>query len=215
MREIARRTCGVFLPTLIAVSCVAATANAEPLTIRSGSLTLYWDASATPFMFVGDGFSVGGGEPGISAPAGAMVGSVVDLSRTVTSGFGSGPATVGSFSGEAFFDGSLQFVAAPFVAPSSSASSVTFQTGFTMTGMLLGYATAARTGTPLFALDLTGGGTAMWGPLRNIGDQYILNTGGLTFNFEDQAPVPEPASMLLFGTGAALAALRRHTKKRR
>jgi hypothetical protein len=81
----------------------------------------------------------------------------------------------------------------------------TFLRPFTLTGRLAGYASADRTGTPVFDLTLIGSGTAT---LRMGLENGRYDFSSLDYDF-DAAPVPEPATLLLVGTGAALLWRRR------
>jgi hypothetical protein len=76
---------------------------------------------------------------------------------------------------------------------------------FTFTGQLTGYASPDRMGTPVFDLTLVGSGTAT---LRMALEGGRYSFSSLDYNF-DAAPVPEPATLLLVGTGAAVLWRRR------
>jgi hypothetical protein len=80
-----------------------------------------------------------------------------------------------------------------------------FLRSFTFTGQLKGYASPDRIGTPVFDLALFGSGTATLSMALENG-RYSFSS--LDYNF-DAAPVPEPATLLLVGTGAALLWRRR------
>ena len=71
---------------------------------------------------------------------------------------------------------------------------------FTFTGQLRGYASADRGGTPVFDLTLAGSGMAR---LSMAVEDGGYSFSSLHYNF-DPAPVPEPATLLLVGAGAAL-----------
>ena len=77
---------------------------------------------------------------------------------------------------------------------------------FTFTGRLTGYSSPERTGVPVFDLTLIGSGTARLSMALENG-RYSFSS--LDYNFEDAAPVPEPSTLLLAGTGAALLWRRR------
>jgi hypothetical protein len=79
---------------------------------------------------------------------------------------------------------------------------------FTLSGWLAGYASPDHSGPPIFSVMLTGRGTARLGLTRENG-RYTFSS--LDYDFE-AAPVPEPATLLLVGSGAALMWRRRQRR---
>jgi hypothetical protein len=84
-----------------------------------------------------------------------------------------------------------------------------FRRPFTFAGQLTGYASPDLIGAPIFDLTLTGSGTARL--------SMALEDGRYSFaslDYEFQAdPVPEPATLLLVGAGAALIWRRREVHR--
>jgi hypothetical protein len=99
---------------------------------------------------------------------------------------------------------------APFVPiPEGGGSSIGLFAPFLFNGRIVG-SLEYPVVTPLFDLTLTGRGEAIMGMRREDGGYRIA--GGISYNFAD--PVPEPATLLLVGTGAlALAAGRRRRRR--
>ena len=82
---------------------------------------------------------------------------------------------------------------------------VDFERPFTFGGRLTAYASPDLIGTPVFDMTLIGNGTAELTMIRENG-RYSFSSLDYTFRAD---PVPEPATLMLFGTGAALLWRRR------
>jgi len=204
-----------------AVLMFAASAAADPITIVSGTLQTSnfgrrpGEASVQFSLFGDGGFTASGGDPenvfdqvlSCFSLAPCAAGTPVNSGATLSfSGIGSS-SLVPPGSGPAFFDGS-RFVLSgePLTIPLDAGDQIQLQSPFTLTGTL---SIAAFNGVTRFdvgRVELTGSGTATTFLQRGPGG-YVATSR--TFAFESASATPEPASLLLLGTGAALLIRRR------
>jgi len=152
----------------------------------------------------GDGLSVNG--DGLSSAAGPVqVGSL----GTLDGSFRFVPrqtlfnVIVNGTPYAALLDGMLTFTTTPFITPPPTGDCGVFQTTFAMIGHVRGLGAAPEGARPtLFDIALDGSGTAS-GNEAFRGGIYLPQTAVITYNFADTAATPEPASMILLGTGVA------------
>jgi PEP-CTERM motif len=203
----------------------ASAARADPLVVTSGSFTqknIFHQTDA--FVLEGDGFHLvfdAEFTPGMRDQCSpCTVSGAKPLSFNASGGgdFLSGAA--GVFNGVSypatFLSGFFRFSGPTFSSARLSTSNLTFSAPFTFTGHITDFANSHRDSTPVFSTALTGSGTATAEFSFVPGTSPTLfDVESVVYAFEPPAATPEPASILLLGTGClGLARLRRWRRNR-
>lgn len=222
------------LPALVFFAFVLlfpAEMRADPLVITGGSVTIFGAPNSrnafrgVSFNFSGEGVSVSGGvtdgqgrqQPtGPCAFEGCQPGTLVSSGSNVHSD-GVGSALInGTTYGAWFFGGDtvMTFNGGSVIVPDGSVSSITLSTNFSMTGTLIIHDINTSGLPAVFTSPIIGQGTAFltfqfFEALAGRPSGYVLSR--IRYDF---AETPEPATLLLLGTGLAGAAGYRRRRKR-
>ena len=201
--------------------------HADPIQITGGSVTVSGFFGPTTYSLVGQNFSItGGGEGGFTAPRNCfpcLSGASLGMSTFII-GNGLGTATV-TINGTTFSNlsilGTLNLDSFGITIPASM-TNVTLTAPFSLSASLFGCEGLSATCTSsnaVFSTTLIGGGTATLQLLFfgvNAQGNSLYTFGSITYDFGGAAPVPEPMTIILLGTGAmSLGATLRLSSKRR
>jgi hypothetical protein len=206
---------------LLFASIPAGTAQADPITLTSGTVTVVVsgsvrgasDIAGSEFSFVGS--NDGGSTRAFCEPctSGERVGFATELLApfhgiAASGGVDHTLTASGSF-------GAWRFEARDFVLPASTSIGMSFSAPFTFSGF---FGEDGSSGEPFFRADLVGKGTAtahyrLFHGDPGAGPLYTFER--LHFDFDSSAPVPEPASLTLLGGGLLVIARRRCQTRRR
>jgi PEP-CTERM motif len=217
MRKVNRRG----LQALLAVSTLLMPrlAAAEPVTVTSGFVETELGLGLARVLFQGDNFMVRLGVEGFRTQVGldcfpCAAGTTVNLGGQF-SPVGLRAAGFGTVDGVTYRDIFADDMKGTFTTASftlTGNTNVTVRLPFSFTGDIRGYVQdpfAVGFTDPAFTKTLSGHGIATGLFTFNDQDGAFFNVNDLRYDFGDTAPVPEPATFLLCGFGAAVLLLRR------
>jgi len=194
------------LLSLIFLVVLSSVAHADPIVITGGRANIRNPVSRPAIASINllaPGFSAGGG--GEHSSSGLTLISAGDIRGAFTSGDTSGSGTL--------LGTRLNFTLAPFDLPDPGISlNVAFvNTAFTMTGVVTVRALAPNLPI-LFTSEVSGSGFALI-TYQRIGPNSFMPSN-ITYFFGATEPIPEPATLVLLGTGlAGIAARVRRQRK--
>jgi len=214
------------LPVVVAVLlALCPRAHADPLTVTSGTITLPSALGSATFTLSGDDFSLSGrveqsiGQlscfPCSSTSNVTLHGPLSDIT------FGGQPGTMNGVTYPTLFFTGLMTVTPPSFPGAMLLESTTVMLPFDFSALLSGYHSgtdAFNAINPIFSLaNFTGRGTVTAHftatPIAP-GDAPIFNLHDALYQFSaaSAAPTPEPATLVLFGVGAATVFVRRRRR---
>ena len=212
-RRVVPGVCTLVLTGLVYASPV----RADPIRVTAGLVSAFVISEPSGADLLGDGLRLGADGIG-SAAQPSRVGELASLDGD----FHFQPTvnllnvTVDGVPYRATLGGTLTFTTVPFVAPAPVDGLGNFTTPFTMSGHVTGFSGIGTDARELFSVDLSGSGTASARGVRFIDEVgvYLSRDTVVSYTFtNDVAATPEPASLLLLGSGVAGLFLRsrKHT----
>jgi hypothetical protein len=202
---------------ILGVATLPAPAIADPIAITSGFLSSAGLSNIGTYQLNGRGLSLGGNTDMGSVPASSCFpcpgGTVVPLSTLLVGRLETqGPVIVDGAPFSGFLEASFEFNA-PALVMSFAAADISVRRPFTFSGVLRGTDEFGQ--STLFERMLIGQGelTANFALNPNL-DPTAFEFRSIRYDFADAAPVPEPITMLLVGTGLGGVFVRHRNRRR-
>ena len=211
------------LVLFFALSFLPREARADEVVINTGSFTMP-SMSGGSFTFQGQGMTLNGWINGASTLCSPCTsGQTLDASlygAGLDIRAGSGIVNGVSYD-HLYYDSQLRFTTASFTVPNDDAPTVTLTVPFTFEGVMQGCTESVMSapcpGGWVFSSTMRGEGiaTLQLSSSLDASGNRIYSVRNISYNFSSPTATPEPATLLLMGTGLAgvAAKLRRRRRK--